>query len=44
MPHPERASEEIHRYTLIGCGAIGVILVLYLVARVFWKRSRGGPS
>jgi membrane protein DedA with SNARE-associated domain len=40
----ESASEEIHRYTLIGCAAIGVILVLYLLARVIWKRSRIGSS
>jgi membrane protein DedA with SNARE-associated domain len=40
----ERASEEIHSYTLIGCVAIGVILVLYLLARLIWKRSRIGSS
>jgi membrane protein DedA with SNARE-associated domain len=40
----ERASEQIHRYTLIGGAAIGAILVLYLLARLIWKRSRIGSS
>jgi membrane protein DedA with SNARE-associated domain len=40
----ERASEQIHRDSLIGCAVIGVILVLYLLARLIWKRSRIGSS